>query len=76
VKLDMVAPSLGLEAVFEGTMAPRLRNGFTNGLHPSALEFTGGFGRLHLHGGFASTALATGAPKAMGLSALQLLTAK
>jgi sugar lactone lactonase YvrE len=76
VKLDMVAPSLGLEAVFEGTVLPRVVDGLTTGLRPSSLEFTGGLAKLHLHGGFASTALASGASKIVGLAGEQLIWAR
>jgi hypothetical protein len=76
VKLDMVAPSLGLEAVFEGTVLPRMIEGFSSGLHPSTWEFTGGLAKLHLQGSFASTASASGTPKMVGFAGLQLIVAK
>jgi sugar lactone lactonase YvrE len=76
VKLDMVAPSLGLEALFEGTVLPRILDGFSTGLRPSMLQFTGGLGRLHLHNSFASTALASGESKLVGFGSEQLVIAR
>jgi hypothetical protein len=76
VKLDMVAPSLGLEAVFEGTVLPRIVNGFATGLHPSVWELTGGLAKLHMQGSYASTALASGAPKMVGFAGTQLIVAR
>jgi hypothetical protein len=76
VKLDMIAPSLGLEAVFEGTVLPRIVNGIANGLHPSVWELTGGLAKLHLQGGFTSTALASGAPKMIGFAGEQLIVGR
>jgi hypothetical protein len=76
VKLDMLAPALGLEAVFEGSVLPKVLDGFSTGLRPSSLEYTGGLAKLHLHGGFANTALASGTSKLVGFGGMQLIWAR
>jgi hypothetical protein len=76
VRMDVVAPAIGLEASFEGTFDPKMRDGFANGLHPSTWELNGGPGLLHLRGTFATTSAVSGATKMVGLGSLQLITAK
>jgi hypothetical protein len=77
IKFNLVVPSLGLEERFEGTQQPKITNGITNGLHPTALTWEGAaLGKLHLNGTFATTAALSGSAKAIGFGSIQLITAK
>jgi hypothetical protein len=77
IKANLVVPSIGMEAVFEGTQRPQLLNGFVNGLHPSRWTFTGAAeGKLHLRGVYSDVMSATGVVKVSGFQAVQLVTVK
>ena len=53
VKIALVSPPNGLEAVYEGSVTARVANGFGNGLNASRLRFRSiEPGRLHLAGNF------------------------
>jgi hypothetical protein len=43
IRVDIVAPELGIETPFQGTLEPEATNGAKNGLTPSKGEFKGGF---------------------------------
>jgi hypothetical protein len=77
IKVNLVVPSLGIEAVFEGTQRPKVVDGFVNGLHPSRWSFSGPtLGKLHLRGVYADVMAASGEVKVSGFNALQLITVK
>jgi hypothetical protein len=76
VRMNLIAPAIGLEAVFEGTLTPKMRDGFANGLRASMWQFPGAAAKLHLKGAFASTALSSGEAKMVGSGGIQLITAK
>jgi hypothetical protein len=77
IKLNVVVPAAAQELVFEGTLRGVWKNGFTNGVKPSSLEFLGpAVGQLHLAGTFGTTATASGGLKVPGFGALQLMTVK
>jgi alpha-tubulin suppressor-like RCC1 family protein len=77
VGLTIVVPAMAEELAVYGTLQPRLRNGFTNGLHPSSWAFEGvALGALHLLGNFADRFVPSGEAKFHGFGSLQLITAK
>jgi hypothetical protein len=78
IKVNVVVPAAAQELVFEGTLRPDWRNGFTTGVKPSVVELSGAAdeGTLRLAGAFATSAAVTGRADAIGFGSIQLLTAK
>jgi alpha-tubulin suppressor-like RCC1 family protein len=77
VGFTIVVPAMAEEFGVYGTLQPRLRNGFTNSLHPSSWLFEGvAVGALHLLGNFADRFVPSGESKLVGFGSLQLIIAK
>lgn len=60
MKLDVIAPRLGIEMVYYGTLEPQLVSGSKNGLFPSTLAFNGEAGKLVSSEGAEGEATLTG----------------
>jgi hypothetical protein len=82
IKIDVIAPQIPDEVEFYGALEPPIINGFTNGLHPSKLEFSEAAGLLvtagsiTAPGGEAPETTAVGQLSMLGSEGMQLITGK
>jgi hypothetical protein len=75
VKVDIIFPQIPLEFIYYGTQELWGVNGFTNGLHPSKLEFKEP-GKLFSSEGGEGEGNTTGEVRVFGNASVQLMTAK
>ncbi len=74
VKITIVQPALGVEALFVGTLRPAVLNGFGNGLNATTLKYEGATsGRLRMSSSPAATLTVTGAQRLAGYGSYELL---